>query len=549
MGTTTALRRGATRTTALAVAVLGSVLALTSGLVAQVPTDAASPAVAQARQQGPLDDLIDAILGETSPTGGELPHFAPLDRRPNIVLISADDMRADEIAYMPETRKLLGRGGLTFTEALTPHPLCCPARAEILTGQYAQNNGVRTNFPPQGGYRALDTSRSIATWLNDAGYNTAFVGKHLNSVRFRGKPDPGWTLFDPTIHGYNDYIDFEQFNDGKPKRIKNTYYTDYVARASERYVKALSRARAPFFLWVSHFGPHSRRDTDCADGGGCAKSNPVMSKRYLRTVANTPKERARVQRRATELMASPAFNEADISDKPKWLRHEPVSRGYVSGLSRSRIGALWSVDRAVARVISSLRATDELANTYVVFITDNGYLLGEHRHVGKTMPYEEAVRTPMLVRGPGVKPGTSNGKVVTIVDLPATFLDIADTSADMKIDGTSLLGFWRGTSRRDPHRGGVLIQAGPVRGQTGPRGWYYRGIRTDRYTYARYFDGWVELYDRALDPHQISSVARDPRYAAVRAELERRTAALSRCAGPAECNRDFGAVPSPTAGG
>src|SRR4029079_15598828 len=105
--------------------------------------------------------LLPALSPASSPASdrdadGPRPTRVPRDQRPNIVLISADDMRRDELRYLPKTRALLGQEGMRFTDALTPHPLCCPARAELFTGQYAQINGVRTNFPPQGGYTAFD---------------------------------------------------------------------------------------------------------------------------------------------------------------------------------------------------------------------------------------------------------------------------------------------------------------------------------------------------------------------------------------------------------
>ncbi len=124
---------------------------------------------------------------------------------------------------------MLGEHGLTMAEAITPHPLCCPARAEILTGQMAQNNGVRTNFPPQGGYAAFDPSSTIGTDLSQAGYNTAFLGKPLNGYDKSDGRDPGWTIFNATSHGYADYYDFIQFEQDRKVEVEG-YYTDYLAR-------------------------------------------------------------------------------------------------------------------------------------------------------------------------------------------------------------------------------------------------------------------------------------------------------------------------------
>lgn len=483
---------------------------------------------------------------------GPAPISAPGDDRPNIVMITADDMRADEIKFMPQTRRLLGRAGLTHTQALTPHPLCCPARAVLMTGQYAQNNGVRTNFPPQGGFTALDRDHLVSRWLNESGYNTGMVGKHLNAAKFTklGR-DPGWTLFDPTQGGYSDYYDFVQYDNGNAVEVKDTYYTDYVGAKSAEYAHQLSTYDAPFFMWVSHFGPHSTQRFDCDETStDCEKkSPPTMSQEYLADRKQVAKDDRLARKRTNALMSSPAFRERDLSDKQKYVTASPApSRKQVYELVRGRIGALRTVDDNVAGLLRQLEKDGELDNTYVTFITDNGYQLGEHGYVGKVLGYEPTVRTPMLVRGPGVRPGTKTDEVVTLVDLASTYLDIAGAKADLTLDGVSLRRLWHGAKVK-PHRGGVLLLAGALRSETGKKGWYFRGVRTTRYTYLKYHDGWVELYDRQRDPHQTRSVSDDPRYAAVRTELDRRLVALQDCNGPSQCNRGFGGPPPAPRGG
>jgi arylsulfatase A-like enzyme len=199
----------------------------------------------------------------------------------------------------------------------------------------------------------------------------------------------------------------------------------------------------------------------------------------------------------------------------------------------------------VAALIEQLAVDGELANTYVAFITDNGFLLGEHRWVGKTLGYEPALKTPLLARGPGIRAGSVTHRTATLVDLVPTWLEIAGATADVEVDGVSLLGVLQGEAPTRLHPGGVLIQAGPHRRETGVRGWYFRGVRTKRFTYLRFRDGWIELYDRVHDPEQLTSLAYTPEYSRVAAELGRRTSALAGCRGADECNRTFRALPSP----
>lgn len=495
-----------------------------------------------------LIGMLSAVAGgdRAVPEGAIAPVSSPGDERPNIVLFSSDDQRLDEMVFLPKVRALLGEHGLTMSEAITPHPLCCPARAEILTGQMAQNNGVRTNFPPQGGYAALDPDSTIGTDLTAAGYNTAFLGKPLNGYDEGDGRDPGWTIFNATSHGYSDYYDFTQFDEDRKVRVDG-YYTDYLAQKSVEYARDLSDMDAPFFLWVSHFAPHPSKGRSGCHDASCKNAPPRLSPTHearSRLLGRLPMQ-DEADRLAATILDSPGYREVDRSDKPRLVRRQSgTSDAKVRRLVRARAGALASLDDAFARLAAQLRADGELDNTYVVFVTDNGYTLGEHGWFGKTLPYEQNLRMPMLVAGPGVEAGSTSDVAVSIVDLAATFLDIAGAGSERRLDGVSLLPTWTGRSTRALHPGGMLIQGGPFKPETGPRGWLYRGVRTERYTYARHDDGTVELYDRLRDPHEVDSVAGRPAYAAVQRELARRTAVLGRCSGPRACNRDFGPLPS-----
>ena len=151
------------------------------------------------------------------------------DPRPNIVFITTDDQNVSDLQWMPHTRRLLAGRGFTFTEALSPHPLCCPARAEWVTGQYGQNNGVHHNEGVHGGYQALRSpSNTIARWLDTAGYQTAMVGKYMNG--YRGT-DPkslvGWNHWNPMIRGTMSYRHTTFLNDGY-ERLHTGHVDDVV---------------------------------------------------------------------------------------------------------------------------------------------------------------------------------------------------------------------------------------------------------------------------------------------------------------------------------
>ena len=484
-----------------------------------------------------------AVLTATALTGGlalDTAASAPTarafaatdDPRPNIVLITTDDQTLAELAWMPRTRNLLGDKGVELTNSLSPHPFCCPARAEILTGQYAQNNGVRTNQGPMGGFDKLDSTRTIATWLDDAGYQTAFVGKFLNGYTESDGLQPGWDIFNPTVRNVYRYYDYTMFNNGSPVQYTDVHNADLVGDKTAEYITQFAEEGPPFFIWASQVAPHGACDPTRENA---CWQRPVPAERHARLfkTAEPPS------------VLDASFNEEDMSDKPGAIRNLPLKDpAKIGSIFRNRIRSLQAVDQAVARTVTALRTAGVLENTLIVFTSDNGYLLGEHRIEGKDVPYEQAVRVPLLVRGPGAPAGVRRTQTVSTIDLAPSFLDATGASANLAVDGRSFLPLLG--QEDDAADENVLLQSGPRNKQQLPHGWNYRGVRTDRYTYVRYPSaGFVELYDRVLDPAQMQSVAHDPRYAEVEAELARRTEVLGSCTGES-CHQTFDPLPEPT---
>jgi N-acetylglucosamine-6-sulfatase len=206
---------------------------------------------------------------------------------------------------------------------------------------------------------------------------------------------------------------------------------------------------------------------------------------------------------------APSHNESDLSDKSSHVRalaKDRVSRNV--GFQR-RIESLRSVDDAVAATVEAVRAAGELERTLFVFTSDNGYLLGEHQLGGKTVGFEESIRVPFLMRGPGVPTGAVSERVVTATDIAPTIVEAAGATSARVLDGRSFLGA-SGQDRFEPGRA-TLIQAGyPRRADNSDPKWWYRGLRTGRYTYWRWYDGTEELYDRQRDPFQLRNAADSP---------------------------------------
>jgi len=448
---------------------------------------------------------------------------------PNIVLITTDDQAVVDLRWMPLTRRLLGAAGATFQDFLAPHPLCCPARAQILTGQYAQNNGVRSNHGEHGGYGAMrDPDHILPAWLREVGYHTSFVGKYINGYRYHDGIPAGWERWDATVrYGYHGYVQF----DGQDLTRPAAYHTDYVAQRSAEEIRTLAQKDEPFFLWTSFYAPHGvcspKQEIGC-------KTPPPVEPQFARAFRHV----------RAPFLDKPSFNEDDVSDKPRVVvRRGRVDEAEMQRLFLQRIRALQSVDLGVARIVAALQEAGALDDTVIAFTSDNGYLYGEHRHTGKTLAYEESVRVPLLVRGPGIEPGRVLPQTAAMIDLAPTFAELAGAEPSVPVDGRSLVEL-----ARDPHRVAdrtLLVQAG-IRGPD-PKGldWEYRGVRTGRYTFVYWFKtGFVELYDRRRDPYELRNVAHDPRYARIVEVLADRTRELGDCSGAA-CRGDFGPVPEP----
>lgn len=449
---------------------------------------------------------------------------------PNIVLILTDDQALVDLRWMPVTRRLIGDRGVTFANFIAPQPLCCPSRAQLLTGQYAQNNGVRGNRGRHGGYQSMeDPDHTLPAWLRGAGYRTSFTGKFINGYEPEMGVPAGWDAWDATVRlGYRKF----QQHDGSAVTNHRGYHTDYVADRSVQEIERLAADDQPFFLWASFYAPHGL----CSAKGelGCS-TPPEVAPEFADRYAGV---------RAPSL-DKPSFNEPDVSDKPAYVtRGGKVDVGKAQRLFTQRIRALASVDQAVEGIVAALRRAGELNNTVIAFTSDNGYLNGEHRYQGKTLAYEESVRVPLLVRGPGIAPGTVRGQTTAMIDLAPTVAGLAGAEPMVPVDGESLVGL-----ARHPGTGAdrtLLIQSGMRGPDPQDLGWDFRGVRTDRYTLVYWLTtGFVELYDRRRDPHQIRNVADNPRYAAVLEELARRTRELGECSDES-CRTDFGPVPAPS---
>jgi N-acetylglucosamine-6-sulfatase len=505
------------------------------------------------------------------------PAGAARDGRPNILVVMTDDQAAADVAKMPNVKRLLAARGTTFADAVDSFPLCCPARATFLTGQYAHNHRVKGNFWPFGWYGMRGRANTLPRWLQQAGYRTALVGKWLNGYGARdahGEVPVGFDiwrgLLDVSAYDYHNFVmnrngrlkawgdaefarrlvqfaeievtpnpaglqgvfdELEQAFGPRPYTYwgaadPKDYSPDVTGRITDRLVRAERKSKQPFFIWWSVAAPH-REDVAVALMG-----RPGPDPR--------PPARYAAKSRSYRLPRPPSFNEADISDKPSSMQKAaaPMTDEQIADLQRDyegRIGSLLAVDDHVAKLVRTLRATGQLENTLIVFLSDNGWLQGQHRITGdKYLPYEESLRIPLIMRGPGIPAGQTVRGQVGNIDLAPTLVDAADARAGRRMDGVSLIPTARDPGKR-PKRALQVEALDPLfRADIPVNAWDrpYRGVRTDRYTYVVYTEtGDEELYDRRKDPYQLSNVAGRPAYAPIERRLAAKLRQLNRCSG------------------
>jgi N-acetylglucosamine-6-sulfatase len=441
------------------------------------------------------------------------------------VFVLADDFSWDLVRYMPRVRALQQQG-MTFSRYFVVNSLCCPSRAAIMTGAFPHNSGIFSNAGEDGGFLAFRRrgleQQTFATALADGGYRTALMGKYLNSYRPETQyVPPGWTDWvgsDRVYTGYDYILNHNgrlQYHGARPE----DYVTDVLARNGAKFIEDAATEGRPFFLELSTYAPHKPY---------------TPAPRHARSFPNLRAPRG------------PAFDQPNVN-APRWLQRRPRKAQELQrfdAIFRDRVRSVQAVDELVGRVQETLRAQGLDENTYLVFSSDNGYHLGQHRLMpGKMTAFDHDTRVPLIVAGPDVLNGVVLDRIAQSIDLNPTFASIAGVAPSPLADGRSLvallrgdpIGAWRRAALIE-HRG-MDMQADdpdlppPGSGSTPPT---YQAIRTAGALYVEYRDGERELYDLRRDPAQVHNVYDQVRPAR-RARLRAMLARLRQCRGQSDC--------------
>jgi arylsulfatase A-like enzyme len=469
-----------------------------SAIVAGVPAGATSGGITVTTRHG------------SSTSAGS---FTVSQQKPNIVLILTDDQRYDELSGMPIVNSELIDKGLSFTNGFVEDPLCCPSRATILTGRESNSTDVYDNKPPHGGYTTFHTegeeSSTIATWLHGAGYYTGLVGKYFNGytpTRAVSVP-PGWDVWDGVANGSGPdgpgggmYYQYYVSENGTLRYYGNDpsdYSTDVLAGYATRFITN-APSNKPLFLYFAPRAPHLRARPAPSDRNAFPDLAPLRP---------------------------PSANEADVSDKPQYIQAipplTPTQMTARDDARRSQFRSLLSVDRAVGGILDALRNTGRLGTTFILFASDNGLNIAEHRWTEKRVPYEESIRVPIIVR---YDPATdltarTDPHFVLNLDFAQTFANLADTAAP-GAQGASVLPLLAGDA--NGWRNDFLIEHWENHVQVPA----YCAVRNQQYLYVEYQTGEQELYDLTTDPYELTNLASDPTRATALSTLHSRMVQL-----------------------
>jgi arylsulfatase A-like enzyme len=550
--------------------------------------------------------------GPARVASGEIPPPYTGGAQPSIVVIQTDDQTLDSLyatfssfegagktRAMPNTLDLIGKRGMTFNRYYIPYPLCCPSRVSLLTGRYAHNHNVRGNVPPNAGYTGFSfrgaNSHNLATWLQGAGYRTIHIGKFLNG--YGDEPfdngltvPPGWSEWysvlkadtEHLFYGYTLNVNGElqgPFGDpgswdtreygvrddvGCPFAPLNGLPCNYITDTFTNLAMAEmveTPPEQPFYLQLDYTTPH---------GDFRRPAGPEPAPRHYDWFkgARLPHDRPE------------GLDEGNVNDKPRFIREAlhltPTEKRTYRVYYQKQLDALRAVDDGVKLVIGTLAQMGRLKNTYVIFVSDNGFFFGEHRLLGgKFLAYEPATHLPFLIRGPGIKPGTSTGELAANIDIAPTILELAGAEADKSIDGRSLVPYLEDPelrSRRpilfesfvetnDVEAQGAISaaeardaaaasgsqweqstatasrhQARASNGSTATASLLappkdYAGIRLGPFKYIAWPSGEKELYNINRDPNELNSLHLVPNFFPIRNFLHREMLRLTECVG------------------
>jgi arylsulfatase A-like enzyme len=478
-------------------------------------------------------------------------------RRPNIIFILSDDHAYQAIgaygSHLAETPNIdrIAREGAVFTRAMVTNSICGPSRASLLTGKYSHKNGYTLNE------KKFNTDQPVfPSLLRDKGYQTAWIGKwHLGNL------PKGFDYF-RILNGQGEYYNPDLIGPADTTREEG-YVTDIITQLTENWLNGRDTTR-PFFLVVGEKATHREWLPDIRDLGAYDdKEIPLPAAFHdnyqgRRAAADQDMTIARTMRLREDLKVHADYEHSGIYNRftPEQKKsfydyyENKVSREFDRRKDTGEALLLWKYQRYIKDYLSVARSLDRnigrlqqyldekglTENTVVIYASDQGFFLGEHGWFDKRWIYEESLRTPFVMRYPGViQPGSRVSAITLNIDWAPTILDIAGIATPADMQGVSFLPLVDG-------RNGSPLKAASAAGWRKAMYYHYYefpqphhvyphfGVRTERYVLVRFYgpaDFW-ELYDLDKDPHELRNVYGETGYRKTTEELKNQLRGLIR---------------------
>ena len=435
--------------------------------------------------------------------------------RPNIILIYTDDVDCESLfSTWPEqpadkirfpALHQLAVNGTCFTNFHVTTPICGPSRASLLSGRYAHHNQVRVNNPNKrsangfsGGYDVFDREYELGSWMQQAGYNTAWVGKYLHDgfspseekqETWQSIFPKGWNTFYCMTSG--NYRNFGRIGTGVKGflRIKDEYRTDYEANLVSQLLEGeLASDDRPFLLCWAPFAAHLALEPETMDAPRHRQMHMgeipsgVLNFEAYENLENQSEEMASIE-----------------APTPALLK-------YWKSIHQKRLRAMQGLDEGIAKMMASLKLSGKLDNTIVIFTSDHGFSNGQLRHYGKRLPTDRVTKVPFIASGGGVPQGRQCDKLLANIDIAPTLLTLAGAEIPAQIDGTSFANLLHSPDSKW-ERPAILIE-------NWDRIWCngdfldiaYCSYRDQQNLYTEWASGSRSLFDIAADPEQINNI-------------------------------------------
>lgn len=419
---------------------------------------------------------------------------SPANARPNILLIVSDDQRHDQMQFMPRTQSLIFDQGITFDEAYVTTSRCCPSRSSILTGMFAHNHEVILNSDPL-------TKNTMVEALKEDGYYTGLVGKYLNSYPLAPEdpPRPEFDYWIGMISGPDGSRYFDTPLNVNGQWTEHSGYQTHILRDyALEFLRQAKEQPDPFFLLYAPYAPHLP-----------AVPAPGDEQLYADMPAHNP----------------PNFNPEDMSGKPQWMQSLPyLTEDQTASIQRDWLHqnqSLNALDESIESLIQELDGLDMLDNTIVIYLSDNGMFLGEHRFpIGKIYVYEESMRVPFALRYPElIKKPRVESRLVGNIDIAPTIYELAGIPIPEEVDGWSLVSLLRDQPFAK-WREHLLLEGWPLGVAYVENSPPFQAIRNGQYVYVETEGDISELYDIENDPYQLNNLIDNPDYDKVVTDLQ-----------------------------